>query len=207
MPPIAPTITTPRLTLIRLTDSSSGSQHVQWFHENWTDVDATAWSLHGPCKTLEDSRAWMIEHLTKYDNFFYAVFAKDTGLHVGSVSLRRQLDGPVLPPPDEGREKEVEVDLRVVGYAMFKSAWGKGYATEAGRAMMDAYGASVAEEKAVGKKVFYVEAGVDEGNPGSQAVLAKLGFRKVGWKTEKEGVFLGGQWRENGGYWIYGTYV
>jgi RimJ/RimL family protein N-acetyltransferase len=161
----------------------------------------------------------MIEHREKYDNLFYSVFVKgeegssagteeDPGVHVGSVSLRRQISGPVLPPPEhEGADKGKEVDLRVIGYAMFKTTWGKGYATEAGKGMLDAYAASVAEEKAKGEKVFYVEAGVDKGNPGSQAVLKKLGFKEVGWKTEKEPVFLGGEWRDDGGYWIYGMYV
>jgi RimJ/RimL family protein N-acetyltransferase len=156
----------------------------------------------------------MIEHLTKYDNFFYAVFAKqpgtadteeDPGVHVGSVSLRRQPTGPTLPPrPEYLKGKEVE--LRVSGYAFFKNAWGKGYATEANKALLEAYGEAVAEEKKVGNKVFYVEASADEDNPGSRAVLRKLGFEEVGWKTETERVFLAGEWRE-GGYWVFGKCV
>lgn len=39
----SPIIETPRLLLVRLTDTSEGSQHVQWFHENWSDDAATAW--------------------------------------------------------------------------------------------------------------------------------------------------------------------
>lgn len=41
--PILPFIQTPRLNLVLLTDTSEGSQDVQWFHEDWTDLDATAW--------------------------------------------------------------------------------------------------------------------------------------------------------------------
>ena len=37
------TISTSRLQLVRLTDTSEGSQHVQWFHENWSDPVATGW--------------------------------------------------------------------------------------------------------------------------------------------------------------------
>lgn len=156
----------------------------------------------------------MIEHRTKYDNLFYSVFEKqegtagteqDPGVHVGSVSLRRQLAGPTLPPPGRSEEDQGEVDLRVLGYAMFKRAWGKGYATEANKALLDEYATAVAKEREAGK-VFWLEGCVDEGNPGSQAVLKKLGFDKVGFKDEPEPIFLGGEWRE-GGYMVYGKYV
>lgn len=168
----------------------------------------------------------MIEHRTKYDNLFYAVFAtpsnesgdgneqKGLGEHVGSVSLRRQLDGPTLPPPKTFDTSEISstpdrnlaIDLRVIGYALFASAWGKGYATEACKAMLDAYASSIAADKAKGERVFYLEAGVDVDNPGSQAVLRKLGFREVGWKEETEKAFLNGAWRDLG-YWVWGKYV
>jgi RimJ/RimL family protein N-acetyltransferase len=65
----------------------------------------------------------------------------------------------------------------------------------------------VAEDKAQGGKRFYVEGCVDEENPASRAVLRKLGFELVGWKVEKQGVWLGGVWRENGGYWVWGLDV
>lgn len=171
----------------------------------------------------------MLEHRSKYDNWFYACFVKnpdskgtelDPGDHAGSVSLRLQASGPTLPPPpsfdpDSGREglhpstaspANKPIDLRAIGYAFFAQHRGKGYATEAGKAMLAEYARSVAEEKAKGERLFYVEAGVDKDNPGSQHVLKKLGFREVGWKEEKEPVFLNGQWRDPG-YWIYGQYV
>jgi len=40
---IVPEIETSRLRLIRLTDTSTGSQHVQWFHEDWSDDITTSW--------------------------------------------------------------------------------------------------------------------------------------------------------------------
>lgn len=230
--PISPFIQTPRLNLVLLSDTSEGSQHVQWFHEDWTDVDATAWfellsktyfitnldrSLHGPTKSLEESREWMIEHRTKWDNLFYAVFAKpdgregtasDPGVHVGSASLRRQPAGPTLPPfePAKATDRGKPLNMRAIGYALYKAHWGKGYATEANKAMLNAYMDSIQVEKAKGEELFYLEAGVDEGNPGSQSVLKKIGFKEVGWKTETEPVFLGGEWR-HGGYWILGQYM
>ncbi|KAF1851407.1 uncharacterized protein K460DRAFT_401428 [Cucurbitaria berberidis CBS 394.84] len=210
---------TPRLLLIRLTDTSEGSQHVQWFHENWSNDEATAWSLHGKCHTLAESREWMLEHKTKYNNIFYSCFAKtptskgteaDPGDHVGSISLRQQHSGPaMLPPPIPGQESSSTykpINLRVIGYAFFKQHWGKGYATEAGKGLLAEYARSVAEEKEKGEELFYVEGGADQDNPGSKHVLEKIGFKEVGWKEEKEPVFLNGKWRDPG-YWIYGQYV
>jgi RimJ/RimL family protein N-acetyltransferase len=213
---IASTIQTPRLTLLRLTDTSPGSQHVQFFHENWTDPDATAWSLHGPTKSIEESRDWLIEHLEKWDNLFYSVFIKPDenggendglGEHIGSVSLRLQKSGATLPLPSEQAYSGKPIDLRVLGYALFKKAWGKGYATEANKALLHAYGESVAEEKKKGEKVFWVEVCVDDGNPGSRKVIEKLGMKSLGWKDEgEEKVWIAGEWRVNG-VWVYGMEV
>ncbi|KAL6705957.1 hypothetical protein ACN47E_006236 [Coniothyrium glycines] len=231
---IDPILHTPRLTLIRLTDTNPGSHHVQWFHENWTDVSATAWSLHGPCTSVAESREWMTRQLTEWDNWFYAVFEKPDGekdrlayrgdgvresggqgklgTHLGSVSLRLQRSGPTLMPPasfdgDAGQQvgKEVtgSLNLRVIGYALFDAARGKGVATEASQAVLDAYRASITPEERA-REMFYVEGAVDEGNPGSVSVLKKLGFMKVGWKNEEK-VWLAGGWRD--GVWVYGLYL
>ncbi|KAL1648227.1 hypothetical protein SLS61_007099 [Didymella pomorum] len=198
-------------------------------------------SLHGATKTLEESRTWMVHHLEVYDNWFYAIFLHDDsapdgpGTHIGSVSLRRMERGPELLPPasfdgaeevgtgaplsaNEVLEREAfwaskDLNLRVLGYALFGSAHGKGYATEACKALLDSYKASVetwkgGEEgrKDDGKTAFYVEAGVDQENPGSQKVLKKLGFRTVGLKIEKEKAWLNGGWR-GPGWWITGMYI
>ncbi|KAF3032666.1 hypothetical protein E8E12_004161 [Didymella heteroderae] len=269
LPVPPPTISTPRLHLTRLTDPTPGSQHVQWFHENWSDPIATGWryrpniphpshyclqtwpismllalkhqSLHGATKTLEESRLWMMQHLAKYDNWFYAVFLRDgeasdgLGQHIGSVSLRHMAEGPELLPPatfsgaeevgkgeplssEEVLEREAYwaskvLNLRVLGYALFGSAHGKGYATEACKGLLDGYKESVEKwkgsvegRKDSGKTAFYVEAGVDQENPGSQRVLRKVGFRTVGLKIEKEKAWLNGAWR-GPGWWITGMYV
>lgn len=198
-------------------------------------------SLHGATKSLEESRLWMIEHMTKWDNWFYAVFLHDAsrpddlGQHIGSVSLRHVDKGPELPPPvmfdgaeevgqgeplssAEVAEREEywqthTLNLRVLGYAFFATAHGKGYGTEACKALLDGYAKSVQEwkgsedgKKDAEKTVFYVEAGVDQENPGSQKVLRKLGFRTVGLKIEKEKAWLNGGWR-GPGWWITGMYV
>jgi RimJ/RimL family protein N-acetyltransferase len=204
-----PILHTPRLTLIQLTDISDGSHHVQYFHEGWSDAESTVWSPHGATHSLAESREWMRELLDKYDIIWYSVFAKTTSSsetadddelkeHVGNVSLRLQGSGPTLPPPHyDNADHE---SLRALGYALFASARGNGYATEACQALLKAY---AAEKKTGGKRV-YVEAGVHEGNPGSERVLERLSFEKLGWK-ETEKVWLNGAWRS--GLWVYGLYV
>ncbi|KAF2017612.1 hypothetical protein BU24DRAFT_420650 [Aaosphaeria arxii CBS 175.79] len=223
-------IETPRLILLRLTDTEEGSQHLQWFHEWWTDPVATSWSMHGACKSYEESREWMIDHVEKFDHLMYAIFEKpeispssssteaptatkeinmnNPGKYIGKTGLRRQAISPVLPPPpppsSHSSDASKPLNLRVIGYALFKSAWGKGYATEANTAMLETYAAYCAREKT--GFLNYLEAGVDESNQGSRGVLGKLGFKPVGFKTEVEPVFLAGAWR-HGGYWIYGRYI
>jgi RimJ/RimL family protein N-acetyltransferase len=212
---IAPTIHTPRLNLIRLTNTAYNSQHHHWFHADWSDPDATSWSIRGMSTSLEESHKRMVDAIDKDDTYDYCVFDSSTsdgtrenpGTHLGSVALRTQSSGPTTPAlMKEGADTAKELDLRVLGYAYFKHAWGHGYATEAARALLDAYAVSVANEKARGEKVFYVEAGVDEGNLASMAILKKLGFERVGFKSWEEKVFLGGAWRENG-VWVWGMYV
>jgi len=208
---IPPTIPTPRLTLIRLTDRSPTSQHLKWFHADWTDPDATSWSVRGASTSLAQSHARLVDALER-DTLIYCVFENAStentpGTHIGSIGLRKQDSGPTIPPLKRHAEDEgKELDLRILGYALFKSAWGKGYATEAAQGLLDAYAASVAQEKEKGDKVFYVEAGVDEENQGSWRVVGKLGFEKVGFRREEEAVFLGGKWRTEG-YWVFGKYI
>ncbi|XP_014555478.1 hypothetical protein COCVIDRAFT_38835 [Bipolaris victoriae FI3] len=213
-------ISTDRLTLLRLTTTSPSHPHLHLFHENWSNPTATAWSLRGPTHSLSESREWMQESLSRFDNYFYAVFAhtsqhEELGVHVGSVSLRLQADGPTLPPPppprqtgphdlEEEKERgEDDLPLRALGYAMFPEAWGRGYGTEANRALLDAYSAAVARQSG-GKGKGYVEAAVDDENAGSLVLIRKLGFECVGWK-ESDKVWLNGGWR--GGYWVYGLHL
>lgn len=63
-------------------------------------------------------------------------------------------------------------DAHELGYWLTPDAWGRGYATEAGRAMIDA------ARYAMGLK--RLTSGHFLNNPGSGHVLAKLGFRQTG---------------------------
>jgi RimJ/RimL family protein N-acetyltransferase len=122
------------------------------------------------------------------------------------ISIRIQDSGPRLPPPEpmpEGRQ----LNFRVLGYAFFESTWGKGYATEACSALLDAYRSYCARSTSRdAPAVNYVEACLHPDNAGSIRVLEKLGFRRVGWGDEPEKVFYAGKWRDPG-YWVYGMYV
>lgn len=177
----------------------------------------------------------MTKQMTEMDNILYAVFVKsDTseadpsnpGELVGNVGLRLQKEGPYLPPsppPQDstfavlkpetaapgstpGEAPAKSLNLRALGYAYFQSAWGKGYGTEAGRAVIDAYAASIAEKQKEGEETFYIEATWDKDNPASKKVLTKLGFFEVGWLVETEPIFLAGAWRDPG-QWIWGLYL
>lgn len=224
-------VPTPRLLLTRLTDTTPDSQHVTWFHELWSDEGISSWSLHGRCNTLSESQDWLTQKLTKMDEYLYAVHVRtapaqslDHGqegesaerickkenkemLLIGSIGLRVQASSPLLPlapHPTASPDDAAKADLRAIGYAFFESAWGKGYATEACRALLEAYADFRVRENP--GALSYVEAGVDPDNPDSIKVLEKLGFKKVGWIEEEESVFIGGKWRD-AGYWIYGLYV
>jgi RimJ/RimL family protein N-acetyltransferase len=231
-PPTKELLETERLRLIRISDTSLTGDHVKWFHAIWFDPIATSWSMYGRCKTLEQSQAWCAELLEKHDIINYMVFSRFAadgaelpfpGEILGHVNLRKTPNGLELPPfprtsvapasdqtpndpatptlPDLGSEKPL--DLRVLGYSFLHKAWGKGYATEAGRAVLDAYREGTREARE-GGEVYYVEALWSQDNPASGNVLRKLGFRELGHK-EAERVYLAGDWRY--GYNVSGWYA
>lgn len=204
---------TPRLTL-RLLSTPTNPRDLHLFHENWSSRVATMWSMRGPTATLDESRAWMQELLAGGLQF-WAVFLRsdddsdkstpagaeddgERGVHVGSVSLRLPREGLMkLPPQAAGG---LPIEAKSLGYALFAGYWGRGIATEAGRAVVEAFGAQVRAEGRQG----YIEACVDEGNPASGHVLGKIGFEQVGWQVH-DPVWINGAWRK--GCWVYGLYV
>ena len=68
-------VETPRLRLTLLTDTSPDSQHLKWYHQQWSDPTTTGWSAHGRCKTVEESRELMQQRVTG-DNIQYVVHIK-----------------------------------------------------------------------------------------------------------------------------------
>lgn len=224
-PPTKEVLDTERLRLIRISDPSLDGDHLKWFHTTWSDPTATSWSLHGKTNNLEESQAWFTEHFKKYDTITYIVFTRFSadgaelpfpGEVIGNMGLRTQAGGASLPPFSRASaapasdqtpadlEVERPLNLRSMGYMFLEKAWGKGYATEAGRAMLEAYHEGTREAREKGDEVYYVEAIWDDGNPASGRVLEKLGFREIGYKQEEK-VWLAGAWRC--GYNVSGQYV
>jgi RimJ/RimL family protein N-acetyltransferase len=195
-------------------------------------MDLTYSSLRGKTTTLESSRDWMVTQLKDFDNYLYAIHTKSDlhrdapGTLIGSCGLRIQGDLEHLPSVPQNphlvfssHEKDPHTPLkpilfRTLGYALFESAWGKGYATETISALMASFKilqSSVRERaKEEGKEDVwtFVKAEVDDGNPASKKVMDKLGFENMGKAVVEDGkmIFLGGQWRDPV-YWVYGRWV
>jgi len=114
----------------------------------------------GGISSLAETRAMIERYIAAQERdgyAFWAVVERDTRQLVGEAGLK--------PVGDEGSDVEL-------GYAFGKAYWGRGYATEAGRAVLDAAFGVLALERVV--------ATAHEANAGSRNVLAKLGFSSAG---------------------------
>ncbi|MEO0364404.1 MAG: GNAT family N-acetyltransferase [Pseudomonadota bacterium] len=147
--------------------------------DGWADSmgdDETVRYLGG--QTMDRSVAWrnmamVIGHWHIRGFGFFSVEEKHTGDWVGRV-------GPWYP--DGWPEPEI-------GWTIRRSSWGKGYATEAGRACIDFVRDELRWERVIHAII--------EGNEGSAAVARKLGSSKL-----RDQVGLGGVTDER--VWIYG---
>ena len=123
-------------------------------------ADEQARRLTGGVSTPEETRAAIEGYMdlqARAGYSFWAVIERDTGALVGEAGLK--------PFEDGGADVEL-------GYAFGPAAWGRGYATEAARAIVaEAFGPlDLSRVVAVTR----VE------NTASQHVLAKLGFQPAG---------------------------
>jgi RimJ/RimL family protein N-acetyltransferase len=94
----------------------------------------------------------------------FLIFARTDGAPelVGGIGLHKD---PEADPEDEGGAPEL-------GYWIAEAHWGKGYATEAARAVLDLARGSL--------KLQTIKAAYFKDNPASGAVLRKLGFKPTG---------------------------
>jgi len=145
-------IDTDRLTLRVFTAGDAPGLHALF-----ADPHAMRYVGRGPLAELEETEAVLrgyIHHQLRHGFSFWALIDGDSGRLAGDAGLFR-VDG--------------EVQL---GYTLGPEWWGRGYATEAGRACMGAaFGALELDA---------VTAVVDPHNAASMKVLDKLGFRSCG---------------------------
>ena len=132
--------------------------------------DAQARRLTGGVSNIAETRATIEGYIERQalDGYsFWVVLERETGEIVGEAGLK--------PFEDGGRDVEL-------GYAFGPAFWGRGYATEVGRAILnEAFGPLGLE---------CVVAVTSEENSRSQRVLAKLGFVRAGWRDVYEGNLL-----------------
>lgn len=114
-----------------------------------------------PYESIDDAHEALSTFLAAPDS--YAVTLASTGEIVGSIALRIDRDSP-------------EARVADIGYWIGAPYWGKGYATEAGKAIIDR--ARELSVKTMVLKYF-------DGNDASRRVSEKLGFT---WQSREEDV-------------------
>lgn len=145
-------LTTRRLSL-RPLELSDARSFARLFGDDRDAVAMTA-NLPYPC-TEEEAGKW-IEKRTSGDSYGFAIHRQEDGLFVGAVGFGGPADGVEL------------------GYGIGRPFWGRGYATEAVRAV-------IAHARDLG--VRSVEACTFPTNPASTRVLQKCGFENRGRTT------------------------
>jgi ribosomal-protein-alanine N-acetyltransferase len=122
--------------------------------------NAQARLLTGGVSDIDETRSAIERFIERgrLDGYSYwAVIERDSGQLIGEAGLK--------PLEDHGPEVEL-------GYAFGPASWGRGYATEAGRAILGAAFGPLGLEQVV--------AVTREANTASQRVIAKLGFIPAG---------------------------
>lgn len=189
--------------------------------------DANKPSIHGPSTTLADTEKVMSAFLpdptpvaeTKTYRIAYAVHeirssstdtAQETSF-IGLVNLVSLVPGRYLPLPSHlviAPEEENTTLIVELGYSFLPGAWGKGYATEALSAVLDACRSPVGKQFWDPWEKVWMRVIVNGRNPPSLKVMRKLAGMgvvekgKYVWKGEK--IFIGGEWRTEDDLYIFG---
>jgi RimJ/RimL family protein N-acetyltransferase len=110
---------------------------------------------------------------------------------------------PDLLPPSTLEPGCLTVEM---GYSYLPSAWGKGYATGAVKAVIETCKRRETFWEPYDK--VFVRAIVGPENVASQRVMAKSGMKELGIHVwEGEAIFVGGKWRTRDELRVYGTFV
>jgi [ribosomal protein S5]-alanine N-acetyltransferase len=151
-------LTTARLRLRPFTAADEEA-----IHAVYCDPEVMRHVGNGPHRTIDDTTTALRIYgdvLARYGYSFLAVCELDRGVLIG--------DGGLYPLGGQGPDIEL-------GYTLARSAWGKGYATELGRALVDHAFAVLHAPRVVAQ--------VEPPNRASRHVLEKLGFTERQMRT------------------------
>jgi RimJ/RimL family protein N-acetyltransferase len=157
----APTLATPRLRLRPFSPDDVGVLHTQW-----TDPDVRRYLWDGRVIARDEVVAVVEESIAAFasrGSGFWVIELGTPPVAIGFAGLRPLLDAP---------------DLELY-YGLDPRHWGRGYATEASRAVLD-YGFDVLGLDAIPIRT-------DGPNAASVAVMERLGARYV--RTDATGAF------------------
>ena len=133
--------------------------------EVYGDADAMRWVGDGRVLTPEECRQWVEVTRRNYETRGYGMFAVVERTSDRVVGFAGLVHPGGHPTPE-------------LKYALRRDAWGRGYATEAARALL---------RVAVGLGIREIVATVAPGNAASMAVLLKVGMTTGGLRVDDDG--------------------
>ncbi|KAG9193226.1 hypothetical protein G6011_03261 [Alternaria panax] len=225
------TIFTPQLKLTLITKIERGSHEFGWLHELRSDEKATFWSMEGISRTFEDTERFYRNDFSvtvkdgepKSYRVAYAVHellfptenlsvnredipTRFIGLiRIKSLGPQTLVLRPDILPASTSEPGCLTLEM---GYSYLPSAWGKGYATGAVTALIEACKRAKTFWEPYDK--VFVRAIVGYDNPASQRVMAKSGIKELGihfWDGKGQAIFVGGKRRTTDELHVFGTFV
>ncbi|KAF3034685.1 hypothetical protein E8E12_004333 [Didymella heteroderae] len=224
-----PVLLTPRLKLTLITHAERGSQELTWLHELRSNVQTNLWSIHPPSKTLSDTEKTIASYLPATPD---PTLATDPAPRTYKLAYAVHETAPAGPPHFIGlvtlsslsphhlalpsalvvpASHEPSTLVAELAYSFLPPAWGRGYATEALTAVLDACRAPAAAGFWDPSKRVWMRVIVNGRNSASLRVMRKLaGFGVVEkgvfeWKGER--IFIGGEWRTEDDLYIFGAWL
>lgn len=142
-------------------------EDLEGLHELLSDADNTYFIQDLRTKTMDETRENLFEAIKQSTlddrrKVFLAILEKSSGKYVGEIGYTITV-------------KSCEGDVAELGYFILKEFWGKGYVSEAARAVLD----YAFDEGGIVK----IETGCNAENVGSEKIMIKLGMTR-------EAVFL-----------------
>lgn len=137
-------------------------EDLEGLHALLSDVDNTHFIQDLRTKTTDETRENLFEAMKQSTlddrrKVFLAILEKSSGKYVGEIGYTITV-------------KSCEGDVAELGYFILKEFWGKGYVTEAARAVLDyAFDAG---------GIVKIETGCNAENVGSEKIMIKLGMTR-----------------------------